>query len=846
MNEIPNNLVREVSQRHCVLFLGPDAGETAGGYRGLPTSWQLADDLAKLVNPQQRYLPLPQSAQVYAHTFNREKLVDYLRQRLDDPTHHPLPIHELIARIPFAFIVHAGWDRLLERALDKQGVPYRLVQSVHDLPYEPPNQGQLLYKPYGSLDRPDTLVITENDQLNVLNQLKGLHRRLAELVASYTLLMVGYAPDYDSVFVRIYHEIRQEQEQHRRPAFVVTSLSRPEDAIQWAARGIEPLVANPIFFLRDLAQTIANVEGLSIDLPDLTIISQAPTVTQDDLPEPTQVFNRVLATVGIGELIEQTDVPLLSAAQVRDLEAMRLAYERLTENLEPVTDSAQVWLRLGNVEYSRQNYDSASRYYHLALAAQPKLAEAHHNLHFLHLTQGNLEKALEAYQRTIELRPDMAILPARYQINGVLGRGGMGIVYRALDMQTGQTVALKLLDRAYLRTERVIARFEREAKFLKHLDHPHIVRYLDFQQYQGRFYIVMEYLVGQTLADRLRQTNRMSLDEAYLLFQQMCQAVSFAHEKQIIHRDIKPANIFILDRLIKLIDFGLATDLAAGQPSVVGLATGTVAYMAPEQVAGQQVDERTDVYALGTVFYEMVTGCHPAQGAYHPPSEIVAGLTESFDMVFQKAREYTPSKRYISVKSFYQEVARIMPLQPASQQAAIWRRFLARLEMGIRTYRFFLLAATVIGFLVSVTKLPGPGYALIRVGGLLLWDAFLLSFANLFLGWKARQSGYASLLAYSSLSGVVLGVCIGVLSYLATDPQSFDFSHMDWINYVINLIMPHSLATVVVGFFSFLFALGGISLTIRLRINPRLGVIAGFSLMIVLYALFLFGSELFL
>ena len=203
--------------------------------------------------------------------------------------------------------------------------------------------------------------------------------------------------------------------------------------------------------------------------------------------------------------------------------------------------------------------------------------------------------------------------------------GGVGVVYRAQDGVTGKAVAIKLFDRAFTRTDRLVTRYRREAEILQRLQHPHIVGYLDYREYQGRQFIVMEYLGEETLARVLAQRGRLPLDEAFAIFEQACEAISYAHSQHIIHRDIKPGNIFLAGGQVKLIDFGLAVDLEAGQPSTVGLATGTVDYMAPEQIAGGRMDERTDIYALGTLFYEMITGRHPAQGAYRPPSALHAG-----------------------------------------------------------------------------------------------------------------------------------------------------------------------------------------------------------------------------
>jgi serine/threonine protein kinase len=849
MSEIPPLLVEQIVRRRCVLFLGPDAAESAAGYRGLPTSWQLADELANRCGYRGGYRPLPQVAQVCQHARGRYDLINFLRQRLDAPGYQPLPVQELVARIPFSAIVDAGWDRLLQVALEAQSVPYQLIQSALDIPYALSMPRLVLYKPYGSLDRPDSLVITEDDQLNVFYQLQGIKRRLADLLASHSLLMLGYAPDYDSVFVRIYHEIRHEQGPHRPPALVVESLSRSEDARQWEARGITPLVAEPVAFLVELAEAVAQAEGRVLVLPALAELSQAPAIRPADLTEQAETLNRVLETVGVAALVEQSDVPLLSAAQVRDLEAMRAAYERLSTSLAPAPGSEQMWLRQGNLEYARQNYDEARRYYGLALTAHPDLAEAYHNLHYLYLAQGQFDAALDAYRRAVALSPDLALLPPRYTIDAVLGRGGAGVVYRAQDEITGRTVAVKLLDRAYMRTDRLVARYRREAEILQRLQHPHIVGYLDYQQYQGRQFIVMEYLGDATLARVLARDRRLPLDQAYGIFEQACQAISFAHGQHIIHRDIKPANIFLVDGRVKLIDFGLAADLEAGQPSTVGLTTGTVAYMAPEQVAGGPVDERTDIYALGTVFYEMITGRHPTQGAYRPPSVLVPGLNDALDIVLDKARERESADRYPDVEAFRRELTRVIPLQPASHRAPFWQRGLAAVQQGLSTvagsyWTLVLLVIVLLGLTLPALLPPGTGRAAVRIAGLLLWDMLIMVIvADWFTTWQARRSGYASLAAYGPLLGVLLGIIIGLITHFVfIAPGSFDFrGSMDWGDYAVN-ILTHTLVEVVVGGFGFLALAGG--MRVSQRVHPRLRTWVGIgaaAVVLLLAGLFLYG-----
>lgn len=812
----PPLLIEQIRQRHCVLFLGPDASEGASGYRGLPTSWQLADALAAACNYRGGYRPLAQIAQVYEHALGRHSLVTYLRERLDKEDYYPLPLHEMIARLPFAAIVHAGWDGLLERALDQQGMPYQRIYSAIELPYALPERGLLLYKPYGSLDRPETLVITENDQLDVFYALQAMKRRLTELIASYALLMVGYAPDYDSVFVRIYHEIRHEQGEHRLPAFVLESLGRFEDAAQWEARGIKPLVAEPVHFLYEMIRRIALADGRTPDLPELAVISQAPSATASDLADETAALNRVLEKMGVGALVEQSDVPLLSLEQVRDLEAMQAAYARLSASLPPAAESAQVWLRQGNVEYTRQNFDNARLYYEKALQLQPDLAEAYHNLHYVYLAQNDWDAALIAYQQAIAMQPSLSLLPTRYRVDMVLGRGGIGVVYRAIDQETGQSVAVKLLDRAFLRNEQALRRFRREADLLQRLSHSHIVQYIDFQHYQNRYFLVMEYLGDQTVSRLLIQKQRLPLDEAHTILRQVCQAVGFAHSQHIIHRDIKPANIFLVEGKVKLIDFGLAVDLAAGQPSLSSQATGTIAYMAPEQITGGPIDERTDIYALATLAHEMITGQNPSQGAYRPASQLVPGINPLLDGVIEKARARNPDDRYPTVEVFSREMSDAMLRQAASRQAPFWLRVLARLQQGIRVatssyWPLFLLAIALAGI-----RFPNPPTKV----GVLLWHIFVLAIVtDWFIAWLARNTGYPLLTANGPLLGLLLGLGAGIAS-MRLRPEYFTNKPANWLysDYLLMLLM-FAVWIVIIGILGYLLIMLSTRLALCLRLS---------------------------
>src|SRR3981189_1652947 len=217
---------------------------------------------------------------------------------------------------------------------------------------------------------------------------------------------------------------------------------------------------------------------------------------------------------------------------------------------------------------------------------------------------------------------------SHYRILEKLGGGGMGVVYQAEKLRLGRYVSLKFLPEEVSKGPLAIERFQREARAASSLNHPHICTIYDVDQYEGQSLIVMEYLEGQTLKHRI-SGRPIDIERVPEYGHQMADALEAAHAKAIIHRDIKPANIFITDRgQVKLLDFGLAklmperkgARLALQKSGAFGATTqethltrdgvalGTVAQMSPEQVRGQELDERTDVFSLGLVLYEMSTG----------------------------------------------------------------------------------------------------------------------------------------------------------------------------------------------------------------------------------------------
>src|SRR5689334_17116646 len=198
------------------------------------------------------------------------------------------------------------------------------------------------------------------------------------------------------------------------------------------------------------------------------------------------------------------------------------------------------------------------------------------------------------------------VLAGRYRIAGLLGRGGMGEVYRATDLTLGQAVALKFLPEALARDERALARFYNEVRIARQVTHPNVCRVYDVGQVQGLHYISMEFVDGEDLGSLLRRIGRLPVDKAIETARKICAGLGAAHEKGVLHRDLKPANVMIDGRgQVIIMDFGLAGLAGQLQGDV---RSGTPAYMAPEQLAGTEVTVKSDIYALGLLLYEIFTG----------------------------------------------------------------------------------------------------------------------------------------------------------------------------------------------------------------------------------------------
>ena len=291
-----------------------------------------------------------------------------------------------------------------------------------------------------------------------------------------------------------------------------------------------------------------------------------------------------------------------------------------------------------------------------------------------------------------------SIFAGRYQIIEELGRGGMGKVYRALDKKLNEEVALKLIKPEIASDKKTLERFSNELKIARKISHRNIGRVYEMMEEKGTHFITMEYVPGEDLKSFIRRSGRIDIPKALFAGRQMCEGLAEAHKQGVVHRDLKPSNIMI-DKQgdARIMDFGIARLLKAKGITGAGVMIGTPEYMSPEQVESKEIDQRSDIYSLGIILYEMVTGQLPFEGdtpfsvgmkqkgeAPQDPKQINAQIPDDLNSLILKCLEKDKEQRYQSAGEVRSELGRLEKGLPTTERPVSKKKTVTSREITVK------------------------------------------------------------------------------------------------------------------------------------------------------------------
>jgi serine/threonine protein kinase len=413
-------------------------------------------------------------------------------------------------------------------------------------------------------------------------------------------------------------------------------------------------------------------------------------VRDPQIPAPSQVASRVppALDVIVGKALAKD-----KTLRYADCEAFRAALSGFLAQHAPTTDNDRVARFLEQLFGDEILKERAERQEMLDKLAEHRAA-----------VQAQASQT-SSKPETVSLAPANApptgareiigsYLDDRYLVKRLIGEGGMGLVYEAEHVEIGRRVAVKVLHAIYTRQPEVVARFRAEARAATRIGHPHIIEVLDSgTTVDGAVYFVMEYLQGTNLSDLIRSTGPLPQRRAVAIAREVCQALAAAHKAGIVHRDMKPENVFLLEReghpdFVKVLDFGIAKTLDAaservGRLTSPGIAMGTPEYMAPEQAAGLPTDHRVDIYAVGAMMYEMLTGRVPHEGGNvmeiltkkatqlaPPVGQLRPDIHRDLERLIMRMLAMKPDERPQTMEELAADLGRLVGIDGPSQKSA--------------------------------------------------------------------------------------------------------------------------------------------------------------------------------
>jgi serine/threonine protein kinase len=455
------------------------------------------------------------------------------------------------------------------------------------------------------------------------------------------------------------------------------------------------------------------------------------------------------------------------AYTVADLEY----YARSNQHLQPVLDK----LAQGNVRIMRPvtspGEPGVIRYqiYHDVLApavldwrSRFENSKQLLGLFSVLLEKGDTDSAFQLYQDIVQQTPQQAFFPERYEVRKILGKGELGVNYSIFDREENHPLAATILDPGYQFTNEELEQFASE---MSRLSSPRISRILGFNRHRENVYMLSELIDGPNLRAHLGEGVLMTYQEAMQIARQVTQALEDGHQQGLSHLNLRPSNIMLSSKGVKLVNYGISRLTSPKSSSVRAGKRYMDDYLAPEQLSGRAGDERSDIYALGTVLYEMLIGHPPSVGRFYYPSEVHIEATEAVDILIDHAREDNPNKRFATAEAMRTEIDRISMGSLRGGFNQVLRVALARLSERYkkltsgRRLAFFIAGLAALLALSIPVSLPIPVSLTARLLLPLLLNSFLVSILyDWIIRALARRRGLGSLVTSGAGTGAILGL----------------------------------------------------------------------------------------